>query len=128
MVQHRNLVTQHINVSTHWATALRQLILTLCPGTESNAQNSPAQLPTTEIVQFVDVSTKPVVLDNNPSFLQGPMNQPLPLATDESTETQQMPSKDINEDGNPNAESSTIEPNQNAAKSKFGRFGRILHI
>lgn len=128
MVQHRNLVTQHINVSTHWATALRQLILTLCPETESNAQNSPAQLPATEIVQFVDVSTKPVVLDNNPSFLQGPMNQPLPLATGESTETQQMSSKDINEDGNPNAESSTIEPNQNAAKSKFGRFGRILHI
>lgn len=128
MEQHRNLVTQHINVSTHWATALRQLILTLYPDTESTAQNEPAQLPETEIVQFVDISTKPVVLDSSvPSFLQGP-NQPLPISV--STDAPQLLSEDnVDADSvNLNANTDTAEPNPNASKSKFGRFGRILHI
>lgn len=129
MEQHRNLVTQHINVSTHWATALRQLILTICPEIESN-QNAPAELPETETVQFVDISTKPIVLDSSvPSFLQAP-NQPLPAATSESSElagTPQMPSNDPNNEGSSNSNTDTVETNQNASKSK-GRFGRILHI
>lgn len=130
MEQHRNLVTQHINVSTHWATALRQLILTLCPDIEPATQNTPAQLTDTETVQFVDISTKPVVLDNSvPSFLQGP-TQPLPVAIDDTTDSSQMPSNvatDTNS-ANANANTNTDEPNQNTSKSKFERFGRILHI
>lgn len=130
MEQHRNLVTHHINVSTHWATALRQLILTLCPDIESTTQNTPAQLPETETVQFVDISTKPVVFDSNvPSFLQGP-NQPLPAAISDTTSTSQTSSND-NDDtksANTNANTEPVESNQNTSKSKFGRFGRILHI
>lgn len=130
MEQHRNLVTQHSNVSTHWATALRQLILTLCPDTESTVQNEPAQLPETEIVQFVDISTKPVVLDSSvPSFLQGP-NHRLPVAISDSSDTPQTSLNDNNDadSANSNANTDTVEPNQNTSKSKFGRFGRILHI
>lgn len=130
MEQHRILVTQHINVSTHWATALRQLILTLCPDMESMAdQNTPAQLTETDVVQFVDISTKPVVLDSNvPAFLQQ-SNQPLPMLSGDPTE---QPANDSNAADSANSNSSANtdsgEPNANTTKSKFGRFGRILHI
>lgn len=130
MEQHRTLVTQHINVSTHWATALRQLILTLCPDVESTAENTPAQLPETETVQFVDISTKPVVLDSSvPSFLQG-TREPLPVANSDTLDAPQTSSNDNNDANltNANANTDTVEPNQNTSKSKFGRFGRILHI
>lgn len=130
MEQHRNLVTHHINVSTHWATALRQLILTLCPDIESTTQNTAAQPPETETVQFVDISTKTVVLDSNvPTFLQGP-NQPLPAAISETTSTSQTSSNDIDDanSASTNLNSEPVESNQNTSKSKFGRFGRILHI
>lgn len=129
MEHHRNLVTKHINVSTHWATALRQLILTLCPDIESTAQNTPAQLPETETVQFVDISAKPVILDSSvPSFLQG-SNQPLPMAaTSDTTDAPPPASNDANNDTNLANTTDTAEPNQNTSKSKFGRFGRILHI
>lgn len=129
MEQHRNLVTHHINVSTHWATALRQLILTLCPDVESTTQDMPAQLPGTETVQFVDISTKPVVMDSNaPPFLQ-PI-QPLPTPISDATITSQTSSNE-NNDANPtnaNVNTNTAESNESTSKSKFGRFGRILHI
>lgn len=122
MEQHRNLVTQHNNVSTHWATAIRQLILTLSPETDSD-QNAAAQLPETEIVQFVDISSKPAVLDSSiPSFLQGPT----PIS--EPCESPQMTSSDNSNADCSNASTNSNEPNQNASKSKFGRIGRILHI
>lgn len=127
MEQHRYLVTHHIHVSTHWATALRQLILTLCPDIESTTQDTPALLPETETVQFVDISTKPVVLDSNvPAFLQGP-NQPIPAPISDTPNT----SSNDNEDASSANTTENIEPvesNQNTSKSKFGRFGRILHI
>lgn len=130
MEQHRYLVTHHNNISTHWATALRQLILTLCPDIASTTQNTPAQLPETETVQFVDISTKPVVLDSNvPSFLQSP-NQPIPAPISDTANPLQTSSND-NDDANSantNATPEPVESNQNTSKSKYGRFGRILHI
>lgn len=121
MEKHRLLVTQHINVSTQWATALRQIILSISSESESNAQNAPAVLPDTEVVHFVDVSSKPIVLDSNPFVAQESMiNQgpaTLPISNHPSDETNQ------------NSSANVVQSNsENESKSRFGRFGRILHI
>lgn len=124
MEQHRLLVTQHINVSTQWATALRQIILSISPESELESQNAPAILPETEIVQFVDISTKPIVLDSVSSLpieptIALPMN-PLPLPVSNSEKT--LENNSIHSASAP--QSST----DNETKSKFGRIGRILHL
>lgn len=124
MEEHRSLVTQHINVSTQWATALRQLILSLSPESEQVDPNALAVLPETETVQFVDVSTKPHVMDSVLSFPQEPLN----VNTNPIAVTQE-PIIPQNEKDNLSASVDSEEAtNQNASKSKFSRFGRILHI
>lgn len=122
MEYHRTLVTQHSNVSTQWATALRQLILSLSPESEQADQNALDVLPETEVVQFVDVSSKPHVMDRVLSFPQEPLNvnaNPIAVAPE--------PSIPQNENLNETANSDETT-DQNASKSKFSRFGRILHI
>ncbi|XP_031628222.1 steroid receptor RNA activator 1-like [Contarinia nasturtii] len=112
MEQHRLLVTQHTNVSTQWAPALRQLILSISPETEADSQNAPAVLPDTDVVQFVDVSAKPTVMDHIPIIPQEPINlNPLPAS-----------SSDVNLIPSENALQSNCE---NSPKPKFGR---ILHL
>lgn len=114
MEQHRLLVTQHINVSTQWATALRQIILSISPESDLVTQNAPAVLSDTEVVQFVDVSSKPVVSDSIPSL---PLINPTPLSVQQNNDNTSNPS-----------ENPVQSTNDNTTKSKFGRFGRILHI
>lgn len=116
MEQHRLLVTQHINVTTQWATALRQIILSTSSELQSDAENVPTVLSETEVVQFVDVSTKPTVLNSIPSIPQNIIDQgpaTLPISNDNDS----IPSANIVQSNN------ETEP-----KSRFGRFGRILHI
>lgn len=123
MEEHRSLVTQHINVSTQWATALRQLILSLSPESDPAAQDAPAVLPDTEVVQFVDVSSKPIVMDSVPSFPQAPIDlntNPLPASNE--------PDVPQNNDENLNASANTQEANNQSGPKSKGRFGRILHI
>lgn len=123
MEEHRSLVTQHINVSTQWATALRQLILSLSPESDPAAQDAPAVLPDTEVVQFVDVSSKPIVMDSVPSFPQAPIDlntNPLPASNE--------PDVPQNNDENLNASANTQEANNQIGPKSKGRFGRILHI
>lgn len=123
MEEHRSLVTQHINVSTQWATALRQLILSLSPESDLAAQDAPAVLPDTEVVQFVDVSSKPIVMDSVPSFPQAPIDlntNPLPASNE--------PDVPQNNDENLNASANTQEANNQSGPKSKGRFGRILHI
>lgn len=121
MEQHRLLVTQHINVSTQWATALRQIILSISPESQSE-QSAPAVLSETEVVQFVDMSSKPIVLDSIPTIPVDPMiNQgpaTLPISNHQSVDTNSNSSANLNQSNSEN----------NEAKSRFGRFGRILHI
>lgn len=116
MEQHRLLVTQHINVSTQWATALRQIILSVSPESELDAQNAPATLSDTEVVQFVDVSSKPVVLDSIPPLPQEPAS-PSPSPLQQTNENTSNPS-----------EIPILANSENESKSKFGRIGRILHL
>lgn len=120
MEQHRLLVTQHINVSTQWATALRQLIISISP--ESDDQNAPAVLPDTDVVQFVDVSSKPIVLDSIPGISNDTPLNPGPATIPISNQQQ---SGENHSDSNANAAQSNGE---NEPKSRLGRFGRILHI
>lgn len=115
MEQNRLLATQHINVSTQWATALRQLILSISSESETESQDAPATLQHTDVVQFVDVSTKPIVVDSAPFNPQEPtVPNPVPAPTNSPDS---VPS-----------ESTVQSSGENATKSKFGRFGRILHI
>lgn len=125
MEEHRCLVTQHIHLSTQWATALRQLILSLAPESQSNAQNLPAILTDTETVQFVDVSSRPVVLDSVPPFLQEPanINSMNPIPANDEPNVQES----VNDNQNSSADCD-VATNERASKSKFGRFGRILHL
>lgn len=41
MEQQRLLATQHVNISTQWATALRQIILSISPHVDEPAQLLP---------------------------------------------------------------------------------------
>lgn len=121
MEEHRFLVTHHINVSTQWATALRQIILSLSPESEVNAENAPAVLLETETVQLVDVGSKPTIMDSAPILLPEPI-KPNPPVLNESN----IPE---NNNNNSNSNANVDETsNQNTSTSKFGRFGRILHI
>lgn len=127
MEKHRLLVTQHINVSTQWATALRQLILSKSPESEENSQTVPAVLPDTAAVQFVDVSSKPIVMDNIPTFLATPQTQhPNLIEQPELNQSSTQPTETTNSDQNENSDN--VNTNQNEPKSRFGRIGRILHI
>lgn len=125
MEQHRLLATKHNSISIQWATALRQIILSISPESEQNAQDAPAVLTDTDVVQFVDVSTKPIVMDSIPSFPSNPIQPPpeliptpelIPSNVEQSNETSANPSENA------------VSTNQKESKSKFGRFGRILHI
>lgn len=123
MEQHRLLVTQHINVTTQWATALRQIILFTSPESQSDAENKPAVLPETEIVQFLDVSSKPNVFDSIPSIPQNPI-------VDQSPATLPISNQQSN-DNDSNSSANIVQSNsetETEPKSRFGRFGRILHI
>lgn len=126
MEQHRSLVTQHINVSTQWAPALRQLILSISPEIELTAQCTPAEQAETEAVQLMDVSNKPIGMDSLPIFpLDSTIGITNPLTDIQQSNLPQNEIETINTNVNVNTDEST---NQNAPKSKFGRFGRILHI
>lgn len=119
MEQHRLLATKHNNISIQWATALRQIILSISPESEQSTQDAPAVLTDTDVVQFVDVSTKPIVMDSIPTFPSNPIQPPPELITsnvEQSSETSTNPSEDA------------VSTNQKESKSKYGRFGRILHI
>lgn len=119
MEQHRLLATKHNSISIQWATALRQIILSISPESEQNAQDAPAVLTETDVVQFVDVSTKPIVMDSIPTFPSNPIQPPpelIPSNVEQSSET------------SANKSENAVNTNQNESKSKFGRFGRILHI
>ena len=122
MEQHRLLVTQHINVSTQWATALRQLIISISSESQSDDRNAPAVLPDTDVVQFVDVSSKPIVLDSIPGVSNDSLLNPGPATIPISNQQQ---SGENHPDPNANDAQSTSE---NEPKSRLGRFGRILHI
>ncbi|XP_055326173.1 uncharacterized protein LOC129580006 [Sitodiplosis mosellana] len=122
MEQHRLLVTQHINVSTQWATALRQIIISISSESQSDDKNAPAVLPDTDVVQFVDVSSKPIVLDSIPPIPQDPLLNPGPATLPISNQQQ---SNDNHSDSSANV---VQENSENEPKSRFGRFGRILHI
>lgn len=119
--EYRFLVTHHINASTQWATALRQIIHSIS-GIESlsSKNGDPVGLPSNEVntVQFMDVSTKPVGVDSSPLPPQVPnipVSAPvLPI----NHPTDDVASNVENEQSN--------EPS--SSKSKTSRFGRVLHL
>lgn len=122
MEQHRLLATQHTTMSSQWATALRQIILSISPESENDAETSPPEIPDTEVVQFVDVSSNPIVMDNIPTFPTEPQQQTPPELNQSDTQQTNETSSSSSENANP------VNTNQNEPKSRFGRFGRILHI
>lgn len=118
-------MVQHINLCTQWGTALRQVILSIeLADADQDKQSGPAVLPDNEInvVQFLNVASTPSIIDD-PALL--PINsnsstivsQPIlePQCADASS-VQDKNAAPIEED------------TQNPTKSKFGRFGRILHL
>lgn len=119
---HRFLVTHHINASTQWAAALRQIIHSIA-GIESSSSieaDPIVVLPSNELnnVQFLDVSTKPIVPDSSPFPPHVPIipeSAPVLPITHPTDET-----------------ASNVEnqkPNEStSSKSKGSRFGRILHL
>lgn len=123
MEQHRLLATQHINVSTQWATALRQIILSISPESDAETRNAPAILPETDVVQFVDISNKPIVLDSVSALPLEP-TPPLPV------NLMPLPASDSEQivENNPIQSTTAVQSNDNETKSRFGRFGRILHL
>lgn len=121
MEEHRFLVTHHMNVSTQWATALRQVILSLSSDTELNAENAPAVLSDTEIVQLVDVSSKPIIMDSAPTLLPELIKpDPLPVPNESNVLS--------NNNNSTNSSANADEASNQNTSSRSGRFGRILHI
>lgn len=117
--EHRFLVTHHINASTQWATALRQIIHSVS-GIESSCSNEadPDVLTSNEAVQFMDISTKPVVLDASPFPPQVPIiPESAPI----------LPINNPTDDVVSNAENQQSNESS-SSKSKTSRFGRILHL
>lgn len=118
--QHRLIATHHINISTQWATALRQIINSISFGepTELNDDHEPTLLPNDEInaVQFMNISSKPIVLDPIPSYLPQTLNNPISLPVE------QLTTAEINQNNETHANE------LNSSKSKSGRFGPILHL
>lgn len=114
--QHRLLVTHHTNVSAQWATALRQIIHSISTD-ESEPSDEPLVLPDNEInvVQFMDVSSEPVVLDATPFV---PINAPSPPSLIE-------PIPFVTES---NVETFAPQESEESVKPKSGRFGPILHL
>lgn len=116
--QQRKLATQHINVSTQWATAMRQIILSISPESILNVPNAPAEIPEIEFVNYEDWSSKPIVMECIPSLPIEPQNSiPLAVSNQQRNDNNSMTST--------NVEQST---NEDVPKSRFGRIGRILHI
>lgn len=119
--EHRFLVTHHINTSMQWATALRQIIHSIS-GIESSSSNEaePTVLPNNEVntVQFMDVSTKPIVLDASPFPSQVPI---IPVSAPV------LPNNNPTDDVASNLENVQLSESS-SSKSKTSRFGRILHL
>lgn len=120
--QQRKLATQHINVSTQWATAMRQIILSISPESILNDPNAPAVIPETEFVNYGDWSSKPIVMESIPSIPIEPPNS-IPLAVS----NQQINDNDAMKSTN-TEQSTNLATNEDVPKSRFGRIGRILHI
>lgn len=121
MEQHRLLATQHINVSTQWATALRQIILSTSPESDLDAQNAPAVLPETKPVQFVDITNRPIVLDSVPTLPLEP-TKPAPV---HPTSLPTSISEQITDNNSIPSASAAQSSGDSGSKSKFGR---ILHL
>lgn len=115
------MVTLHINECSQWSTALRQLIF-FADSNESDQDNqsAPAQLPESEmnIVQLLNVSSMPSVIDANTSF---PLDNTLISTTAPAHEPRTDDSAPINPISEEQTSSETNKP-------KSGRFGRILHL
>lgn len=122
MEQHRLLATQHTTMSSQWATALRQIILSISPESENDAETSAPEIIATEAVQFVDVSSNQIVMDNIPTFPTELQQQTPPESNQSNTQQTNEIISSSSENANP------VNTNQNEPKSRFGRFGRILHI
>lgn len=124
--QHRLLVTHHMNVSTQWATALRQIIHSiLADASGSLNNNEPVVLPDNEmnVVQFMDVSAKPVVLDAMASPFFQPSVNSLPAPIKSASFVTESTHSDVQ-----THDTQPIEDNSMKSKSKGGRFGPILHL
>lgn len=116
---HRQLIVNHINACNQWGTALRQIILSIDGSfDEQSNQDGTAVLPDNEInvVQFLNVASTAHVIDAASPFAINPIE---PIETLEPIESN-------NENVNDGSQPSTEQPKAN--NSKFGRFGRIIHI
>lgn len=116
MDQHRILGTTYVSLSMHWATALRQLILMTSPNASEDAtipDGGDAAAPA-NAVQFLDVSSNVAVINAPVLSIQSVhvINQPVASAVNQPV---------VEQRADDNCDSK-------GTSSKFGRFGRILHL
>lgn len=111
-----------MNVSTQWATALRQIIYSNDDSSQQEAQDCPATLPDNElnIVQLLNVSSTPHIIDSNTLLPQPSAFIAQPLDSSDQSNANVIYSEQSSE----NQE----KPAEPESKPRSSRFGRILHL